>query len=68
VWTFFEPRGSGILLFLLGYKEALESEDGVVGVFGDALYQVYKDGTKVKIKDIPPRFKVDPTKQYILKV
>ena len=52
--------------FSAAYKEALDSEEGVAAVVGDALYQVYKDGTKVKIKDIPAGFTVDTNMQYRL--
>ena len=54
--------------FRTAYKEALASEGGVTAVVDGVLYQVYKDGTKEKIKDIPARIKLDPNKQYSLKV
>jgi FKBP-type peptidyl-prolyl cis-trans isomerase len=54
--------------FRAAYKEALASEGGVTAVADGVLYQVYKDGTKEKIKDIPARIKLDPKKQYTLKV
>ena len=54
--------------FRTAYKEALASEGGVTAVVEGVLYQVYKDGTKEKIKDIPARIKLDPNKQYSLKV
>ena len=54
--------------FSAAYQEALASEEGVTAVVDGVLYQVFKDGTKKKIKDIPPRIKLDPKKQYTLKV
>jgi hypothetical protein len=53
--------------FRAAYKEALASEEGVTAVVDGVLYQVFKDGTKKKIKDIPARIQVDPNKQYRLK-
>jgi len=53
--------------FSKAYQEALDSEDGVTAVVNGVLYQVYKDGTKKKIKDIPARIKLDPNKHYTLK-
>jgi len=53
--------------FSAAYKEALASEEGVTAVVDGVLYQVFKDGTKKKIKDIPTGFNVDSTKQYRLK-
>jgi len=53
--------------FRAAYEEALASEGGVTAVVDGVLYQVYKDGTKEKIKDIPAGFELDPKKEYILK-
>jgi len=53
--------------FSKAYLEALASEDGVTAVVDGVLYQIYKDGTKKKIKDISAGFKVDPNKEYRLK-
>lgn len=53
--------------FSQAYKEALESEDGVVAAEDGVLYQVFKDGRKIKIKDLPPRIKIDPKKTYTLR-
>ncbi len=53
--------------FSAAYKEALASEEGVTAVVDGVLYQVFKDGTKKKIKDIPAGFKIDPSKEYTLK-
>ena len=53
--------------FSQAYQEALQSEGGVTAVEDGVLYQVYKDGKKEKIKDIPPRIKLDPKKTYTLR-
>ena len=54
--------------FSAAYKEALASEEGVAAVVDGVLYQVFKDGTKIYIKDIAPRFRVDPNRTYKLKL
>jgi len=52
--------------FSKAYQEALDSEEGVTAVVDGVLYQVFKDGTKKKIKDIPPRIKRERNKVYTL--
>ncbi|MGJ8655251.1 MAG: hypothetical protein ACSHX6_02285 [Akkermansiaceae bacterium] len=49
------------------YQEALASEGGVIAVEEGVLYQVFQDGRKVKIKDIPPKIKLKPNVAYTLK-
>jgi hypothetical protein len=53
--------------FSAAYKDALDTEEGVTAVIDGVLYQVFKDGTKKKIKDIPPKIKLDLNKEYTLK-
>jgi len=49
------------------YEEALASKDGVIAVEDGVLYQVFQDGRKEKIKDIPPKIKLKPNKVYTLR-
>ncbi len=53
--------------FRAAYEEALATEEGVAAVIDGVLYQVFKDGTKEKIKDIPPKIKLNLNKEYRLR-
>ena len=53
--------------FSEAYKKALESEGGVTAVVDGVLYQIYSNGRREKIKEIPKRIELDPDKIYDLK-
>ncbi len=49
------------------YLDALSSGSSVLEVIDDAIYEVYADGTKRKIKDVAPSIKVDISKKIKLR-
>ena len=49
------------------YLDALASGNSVLEVIDDAIYEVFPDGSKKKIKDIAPYIKVDINKKIELK-
>ena len=49
------------------YLDALSSGNSVLEVINDAIYEVFADGSKKKIKDVAPYIKVDINKKIKLK-
>jgi hypothetical protein len=49
------------------YLDALSSGNSVLEVIDDAIYEVFADGRKNKIKDIPPFIHVDINKKIRLR-
>lgn len=49
------------------YLDALSSGNSVLEVRDGAIYEVFADGTKKKIKDVPPYIKVDINKKISLR-
>ena len=48
------------------YLDALSSGNSVLEVIDNAIYEVFADGTKKKIKDVPPYVQVDINKKIEL--
>ena len=48
------------------YLDALSSGNSVLEVIDNAIYEVFADGTKKKIKDVPPYVQVDLNKKIEL--
>ena len=49
------------------YLDALSSGNSVVEVIDSAIYEVFADGTKKKIKDVAPYIKVDINQKIALR-
>ncbi len=49
------------------YFDALSSGNSVLEVIDSAIYEVFADGSKKKIKDVAPYIKVDINKKIELK-
>lgn len=49
------------------YLDALSSGNSVVEVIDSAIYEVFSDGTKKKIKDVAPYIKVDINQKISLR-
>ncbi len=49
------------------YLDALSSGNSVLEVIDNAIYEVFADGSKKKIKDVAPYIKVDINKKIELK-
>ena len=49
------------------YLDALSSGNSVLEVIDNAIYEVFADGSKKKIKDVAPYVKVDINKKIKLK-
>ncbi len=49
------------------YLDALASGNSVLEVIDNVIYEVFADGTKKKIKDVPPSIHVDITRKIKLK-
>ena len=49
------------------YLDALASGNSVLEVIDDAIYEVFPDGSKKKIKDVAPNIKVDINKKIKLR-
>lgn len=49
------------------YLDTLASGDSVLEVVGNAIYEVFADGTKIKIKDIAPSVHIDIKSKILLK-
>ena len=49
------------------YLDALASGNSVLEVIDNAIYEVFADGTKKKIKDVPASIHVDITRKIKLK-
>ncbi len=49
------------------YLDALSSGNSVLEVIDSAIYEVFADGSKKKIKDVAPYIKVDINKKIELK-
>ena len=49
------------------YLDALASGNSVLEVIDDAIYEVFPDGSKKKIKDVTPYIKVDLNKKIVLR-
>ncbi len=49
------------------YLDALSSGNSVLEIIDDAVYEVFADGSKKKIKDVAPYIKVDINKKIKLK-
>ena len=49
------------------YLDALASGNSVLEVIDDAIYEVFPDGSKKKIKDVAPYIRVDINKKIELR-
>jgi len=49
------------------YLDTLASGDSVLEVIDDTIYEVFADGTKIKIKDIAPSLHVEINSKILLK-
>ena len=49
------------------YLDALSSGNSVFEVIGNAIYEVFADGRKKKIKDVAPYIKIDINKKIMLR-
>ena len=49
------------------YLDALSSGNSVLVVINDAIYEVFADGSKKKIKNVAPQIKVDINKKIRLR-
>jgi len=52
--------------FRQAYFDSLSAGNSVLEVIEDVLYEVYADGSKKKIKDMPASIKVDMSKKVYL--
>jgi len=48
------------------YLDTLSSGNSVLEVINDIIFEVFADGSKKKIKDVPPSIKVDINQKIIL--
>ena len=48
------------------YLDTLLSGDGVLEAIGNAVFEVFADGSKKKIKNVPESIKVDINKKIVL--
>ena len=48
------------------YLDTLSSGNSVLEVIDNSIYEVFANGTKHKIKDVPPYIKVDINQKIIL--
>jgi len=49
------------------YLDTLASGDSVLEVTDDTIYEVFADGTKIKIKDVAPSLPVEINSKILLK-
>jgi len=49
------------------YLDTLSNGNSVLEVINNVLYEVFADGTKVKVKDIEPSMQFDITQKIVLR-